>query len=114
MVLDIADIIIRVVTVLTGIGAIYFVYRLTKITGLFLGWALLISAVIVRLLDNIVELMLDVDLLAGTAIMFTEDVIFPLLVTVLLLLAMYTLFRTFQRVAKKSSSQTSSLSTSHS
>jgi len=112
LVLDVTDVILRAVTVIAGVGAIYFVYRLTRITGIFLGLALLISAVIVRLVDNIVELMLDVDLLSGSAIMFTEDVIFPLLLSVLLLLAMYTLFRTFQRAVKKSSSQTSSLSTS--
>lgn len=102
MVLDATDTIIRVVTVIASLGAIYFAYRLTKITGLFLGWSLIILVVVVRVVDNVIELMLEIGYVSIGVLGFIEDIVLPLLLSVLLLLAMYELFRTFQRQLKSS------------
>ena len=81
--------------------ALYFTYKLTKITGIFLAWSLFIAALILRASDNVIELLLDTGYVASHILELTEDIVLPFLVTILLLLFSFELYRTFKRQLKK-------------
>jgi hypothetical protein len=92
-------------------GAVYYAVRLSKITGLFRGWILLIAALIVISFSGLISLVEYVFLFPasqleallsqlGTITFFTLSAI-VMSATVLLFLSMVELFRTFKKVNEK-------------
>jgi hypothetical protein len=93
---------------LLDIGAVYFAYRLTRITGAFRGWVLMIAAVVLitfQSTSSILTLALffpesQLESLIqsiGTGTFIVSSLI-GMLVSITLFLAMFELFRTFNRV----------------
>ncbi|MCS4537474.1 MAG: hypothetical protein HYY67_01270 [Thaumarchaeota archaeon] len=85
--------------IIIQLGAVYFAYRLTKITGTFRAWLMVIFALVLMTVRRITALMIEIGSLpafAGTTA-FIDRIVLPLAISVLLLLAMYDLTRTFRR-----------------
>mgnify|MGYP001027957231 CR=1 FL=1 len=87
----------------TQLGAVYFAYRLTKVTGSFLGWSLVIAALILQTIRRVIALMIEVGAMTGFAgpLVFAEKSLLPLMISILLLVAMYTLVNTFEQQSKR-------------
>ncbi|MBI2126515.1 MAG: hypothetical protein HYU02_04280 [Thaumarchaeota archaeon] len=85
--------------IIIQLGAVYFAYRLTKITGAFRAWLMVIFALVLMTVRRITALMIEIGSLAAFAgaTAFIDRIILPLAISVLLLLAMYDLIRTFRR-----------------
>ncbi len=103
MVSDSLDLLLRVIAVVAGAGAIYFAYRVARITGIFLAWFLFVLAVLVRAGDNVIELMIDLGSIPASNVfaVFMEDTLLPLALSILLVLFSYQLARTFKRQLKR-------------
>jgi len=87
-----------VVQILVQLGAVYLAYRLTKITGAFLAWSLVIIALVLMTVRRVTALMIEIGSISalGGSIAFIDRILLPLAISILLLFAMYGLVRTFQ------------------
>lgn len=87
-----------VVQILVQLGAVYLAYRLTKITGAFLAWSLVIIALVLMTVRRVTALMIEIGSIPalGGSIAFIDRILLPLAISILLLFAMNGLVRTFQ------------------
>lgn len=104
---DVVTLSLGVAQILLQLGAVYLAYRLTRITGAFLAWSLLIIALILMTLRRVTALMIEmgsIPALVGS-IAFIDRILLPLVISILLLLTMYGLVRTFERQLKRPSTR---------
>jgi len=89
--------------IVTQLGAVYLAYRLTKVTGSFLGWSLIIAALILMTVRRVTALVIEVGAMPSLAgsVAFTDRVLLPLVISILLLIAMYNLVKTFEQQSKR-------------
>ena len=97
------------------IGAVYFAYRLTKITGAFRGWILMIIAValitvqgttsILTLILLFPESQLEALITSIGTPALIEGAVVGVAVSLSLFGAMFELYRTFKRLQTRQSSQ---------
>ena len=92
-----------VMQILAQLGAVYLAYRLTKITGAFLAWFLVITALVLMTVRRVTALIIEMGSIPalGGSIGFIDRFLLPLAISILLLLAMYELVRTFGRQLKR-------------
>ena len=96
------------VNLVLGIGAAYYCYRMTRITGGFRAWWLMIAFTILFVVANFFSVAYSViqpgtsggTLGAAQAGVAYLDIALWVLMSVLLFMAMYGLQRTFRRVQK--------------
>lgn len=88
--------------ILAQLGAVYLAYRITKTAGAFLAWSLVILALILMTVRRVTALMIEVGSLPalGGSVAFIDRILLPLAISLLLLLGLYDLVRTFERQAK--------------
>lgn len=93
-----------VMQILVQLGAVYLAYRLTRITGAFLAWSLVIIALVLMTARRVTALMIETGSIPalGGSIAFIDRFLLPLAISILLLLAMYELVRAFERQLRKS------------
>lgn len=93
-----------VVQILVQIGAFYLAYRLTRITGVFLAWSLVMIALILMTVRRLTALLIEIGSIPAFAgsIAFVDRILLPFSISILLLLAMYRLVKTFEGQLKKS------------
>ena len=82
----------------------YLAYRLTKITGMFAAWSLVIIALILMTVRRITALMIQMSLVPALSgsIQLIDTVVLPLAISILLFAAIYGLLKSFERQVKKS------------
>jgi hypothetical protein len=98
--------------VLLDIGAVYFSYRLTKLTGAFRGWVLMIFTVILIAVQGVGSLVSQIALFPESQLeqlilsigigFIVYSSVLGLATSIVLFSAMYELFRTFTRVKRQS------------
>lgn len=100
---DPVSLVLGVVQIIVQVVAVYLAYRLTKITGAFWAWYMVIFALILMTVRRVTALMIEagsIPALAGS-IAFIDRFLLPLAISVLLAVAMYELVRMFERQSKK-------------
>lgn len=100
---DVVILILGIAQIVLQLGVAYLAYRLTKITGIFLAWSLVIIALILMTMRRVTALMMEMGLITalGGSVAFIDRILLPLAISILLLLAMYGLVRTFKRQLKR-------------
>lgn len=93
------------------LGAVYFAYRITRIIGTFRAWTLVISAFVLLTLRNVSSLLLTLSLPPEQLASILEAIgptglwpsqLINIGASVLLLVGMYGLVKTFERQSNKS------------
>ncbi len=92
-----------VIQIIVQVAAVYLAYRLTKITGAFRAWYMVILALVLMTVRRVTALMIEAGSILALAgsIAFIDRIVLPLAISVLLSLGMFDLIRIFQRQAKK-------------
>jgi hypothetical protein len=100
---DLTTVLLGVIQIMVQLGAVYLAYRLTRSTGIFTGWTLFIIALMLMTARRVTALMIEIGSIGAPVgiIAFTDRILLPLAISVLLALAMYDLVRTFERQRKK-------------
>ena len=101
---DVLSASLGVLQIVIQLGAVYLAYRLTKITGAFVAWSLVIIALILMTVRRITALVIQVNLMPALSgsIQFIDTVALPLAISILLFAAFYGLVETFERQMSKS------------
>jgi len=103
------------IELLLDIGAVYFAYRLTRLTGTFRGWVLMIIVVVLIATQNVGSLIAQLILLTPTQLeqlilnigvgFIIYSSVIGLLTAIVLFLAFWELYRTFARVKRREAAQ---------
>ncbi len=101
---DILSASLGVLQIAIQLGAVYLAYRLTKLTGAFVAWSLVIFALILMTVRRITASMIQLNLIPGLSgsIQVIDTIALPLAISILLFAAIYLLVKTFERQMKKS------------
>lgn len=93
-----------VTQILAQLGAVYLAYRLTKTTGAFLAWSLVIIALVLMTVRRVTALMIELGSMPalGGSIAFIDRILLPLAISILLLFGIYDLVRAFERQSHRS------------
>jgi cell shape-determining protein MreD len=97
--IDITTVFLGVLQIVVQLVAVFFAYRLTKITGIFRAWMLIILALVLMTARRFTALVIQLGSLpaeTGT-ISFIDQIVLPSIISIILVLAMYDLLRTFSQ-----------------
>lgn len=99
---DVLAVSLGALQIVIQLAAAYLAYRLTKITGGFLAWSLIIIALILMTVRRMTALFIQTGLLPGlsSSIQFVDTTALPMVISILLLAGFYGLVRTFERQSK--------------
>ncbi len=100
---DILSAFLGVLQIAIQLGAVYFAYRLTKLTGAFVAWSLVIIALILMTVRRITALMIQLNLIPALSgpIQLIDTIVLPPAISIILFAAIYVLVKTFERQMKK-------------
>lgn len=105
---DVLSATLGVLQIAIQLGAVYLAYRLTRVTGAFVSWSLVILALILMTVRRVTALTIQLSLVPSLSgsIEFVDTTLLPLSISILLIAAIYGLVRTFERQSKKSQTAT--------
>jgi hypothetical protein len=92
-----------IVQIILQLVAVYYAYKLTKITGTFTAWALIIIGLSIMTLRRITAQLIIMNIipsLEGT-IGLIDRLLLPLTISVCIMLGMYELYKIFKRRVKQ-------------
>lgn len=100
---DAVSVSLGIIQILVQLVALYLAFKLTRITGGFLAWWLIISALVLMTLRRITALMIELGEIPAFAglLSFIDRILLPFLISILLVLAMYDLVKRFQAQSRK-------------
>lgn len=101
---DLVSVSLGIIQIVVQLVAVYLAYRLTRITGAFWAWTMVILALVLMTVRRVTALMIQtgwIPALAGS-LAYTDQVLLPLAISVLFALAMFELVRIFGHEPKKS------------
>jgi chromate transport protein ChrA len=102
-VVDLVSVSLGFVQIIVQLVAVYLGYRLTRITGAFRAWSMVILAFVLMTVRRVTALMIQtgwISALAGS-LAFIDQIVLPFAISVLLAVAMFDLVRLFERRSKK-------------
>jgi hypothetical protein len=105
-VVDLVSVSLGFVQIVVQLVAVYLAYRLTRITGAFRAWYLIILALVLMTVRRVTALMIEtgwIPALAGS-LAFIDRILLPLAISVLLAVAMFELVRMFKSHSTKPNS----------
>lgn len=99
---DPATLALGLIQILVQIVAVYFAYRLTRSTGAFLAWTLIIGALILMTVRRVTALFIQLGSLQALTgvVSYIDQVLLPLAISFLLLGGIFGLVRIFERRLK--------------
>ena len=100
---DFSELVLALTQIILQLGAAYLAYRLMRLTGVFRAWLLLIIAFILMTVRRVTALLIQLGsmLPLGDSVGFVDRIVLPLTISILLVISMYELVRTFERQLKK-------------
>jgi hypothetical protein len=102
-VVDLLSVSLGLIQIAVQLVAVYLGYRLTRITGVFRAWSMVILAFILMTVRRVTAMMIQtgwISALAGS-LAFIDQIVLPLAISVLLAVAMFDLIRLFESRSKK-------------
>lgn len=101
--IDMATFVLAIAQIILQLGAAFLAYRLTRLTGAFRAWSLLIIALVFMAARRTTALLIEMGAMPalGGFVGFVDRIVLPLSISILLLLSMYELVRTFERQLKR-------------
>ncbi len=99
---DLVSVSLGLVQIVVQLVAVYLAYRLTRITGAFRAWYMVILALILMTVRRVTALMIQtgwIPALTGS-LAFIDQILLPLAISVLLVLALFGLVRLFENQSK--------------
>lgn len=89
--------------------AVYFAYRVTRTTGAFIYWTLIVIALVLMTVRRVTALLIQAGSLPALSgvVSYTDQIILPLAISLFLLAGIYGLVRTFERQSKNTRRDTS-------
>jgi hypothetical protein len=101
-VVDLVSVSLGFVQIVVQLVAVYFAYQLTRITGAFRAWYMIIMALILMTVRRVTALMIQTGWIPAFtgSLAFVDQIVLPLAISVLLVVAMLELVRLFEKQAK--------------
>lgn len=87
-----------IIQIIIQLIALILAYRLTRITGGFLAWWLIIAALVLMTVRRITAFIIEIGATSGLvgSVAFVDRIGLPLLISILLALAMFDLVKKFR------------------
>jgi hypothetical protein len=101
-VVDLVSVSLGLVQIVVQLVAVYLAYRLSRITGAFQAWYLIIVALVLMTVRRITALLIQtgwIPVEAG-ALAYIDQILLPLAISVLLVVALFELVRLFEKQSK--------------
>jgi chromate transport protein ChrA len=101
-VVDLVSVSLGLVQIIVQLAAVYLAYRLSRITGAFRAWYMVILALVLMTVRRVTALMIQTGWIPAEAgsLAYIDQILLPLAISVLLVVALFELVRLFEKQSK--------------